>query len=102
MLNFCLKVQVLAKGARGVLCGICLGAFIQHPAWVLLPVSGLAEKSQISAGRMPGPGSQTLLSHYHLGGKAPGTQQSSQAFIFKPGEDLRPSWLMTHGDCYHC
>jgi len=40
------------------------GAFIQHPAWVLLPVSGLAEEADLSwqnpQGQVPRPCSVTI------------------------------------------
>ena len=47
----------------------CLGAFVQHPVWVLPPVPrpGWGSRSQLAAG-------MTLPSHHHSGSRAPRTQ----------------------------
>ena len=81
--------QALAK-RRGSLRGPlpCLGAFVQHPVWVLLPVPrpGWRGRSQLVV--PSGPGYQTLPSHHHWGSQVPRTQLALRLFTLTGANHL--------------
>ena len=72
----------------------CLGAAIQHSAWVFQPVPGPGWRDSSQLVGPSGPGSQTLPSHYHWGKKVPKTQPALRPPKLGPGPTHCDPWIL--------